>query len=339
MPGGQAAKMSVALVLSGLLVALSLVAYICSCPLPKDSGGATVYVEPGLSTRDVADLLHKEGVIRNPLFFRALARIMGADGGIQSGEYRFEPGIYAWDALRSLVRGRVVYYSLTVCEGLEVEDIASLVEERGFGTKEELIALAADRSLLPDFVQDDDVAHVRYPLEGYLFPDTYYIRKGMTVKEIVSMMLKRSNQVLAKDVRDKIRDLGLTPHEAATLASIVEREAFVPEERPTIAAVYLNRLKISMKLDADPTVVYAMGEKRGYLLLLKDLEFSSPYNTYTNPGLPPGPIGNFGKASLDAVLNPADVDYLYFVARQDGSHAFARTLSEHNDNVAEHQGD
>jgi UPF0755 protein len=332
-------RSGVAIVLTGLFVALSAAAYVYSCPLPKGSPGVTVYVEPGSSTARVADVLYQSGVIRSPLAFRALARVMRADGRIQSGEYRFEPGIFAWDAMRSLVQGRVVYYSLTVTEGLTVEETAEMVQERGFGDRDELLSLAKDRSLRPGFVTGDDLADVRYPLEGYLFPDTYYIRRGMTEKEIVSMMLRRSTQVFSKDVLDKIRAAKMTPHEAATLASIVEKEAYVPEERPSIAAVYLNRLRIGMKLDADPTVVYAIGQKAGYSLLFKDLETESPYNTYTHAGLPPGPIGNFGKASLDAVLNPANVDYLYFVAKKDGSHAFARTLSDHIVNVAKCQHD
>lgn len=327
-----------ALVLSALLLVLSVVTYLLSCPLPRDFGKVTVYVEPGSSTAVVAEQLRQKGVIRSPLAFRALSRLMGADGKIQSGEYQFEPGIYAWDAIASLVQGRVVYYSLTVREGLTVEQIASLVEGRGFGSKQVFLGICKDPSLVPEIVSQNAVSGTRYPLEGYLFPDTYYIRKGMSEKEIAQMMFKRFTQVFTGDLQGKAKDVGLAPYEVATLASIVEREAFVAEERPVIAAVYLNRLRIGMKLDADPTVTYAIGKEAGYAPLLKDLEVDSPYNTYRNPGLPPGPIGNFGAASLTAVLGPAKVDYLYFVAKKDGSHAFARTLSEHNANVATYQG-
>ena len=320
-----------------LLAAVSAVAYVYSCPMPKNSPGVTVYVPPGASTAQVADLLYKNGVIRYPLAFRILSRLMSADSKIQSGEYRFEPGIFAWDAMKSLVQGRVVYYSLTVREGLTVEEIASLVEERGFGNRDKFLELAKDASLLPAFVRKEEVAEAKYTLEGYLFPDTYYVRKGMSEKDIIFMMLKRTSQVFSSDVLAEIHKLGMTPHEVATLASIVEKEAYVPSERATIAAVYLNRLEIGMKLDADPTVVYAMGQKAGYSLTYKDLEADSPYNTYKNPGLPPGPIGSFGEASLNAVLHPDKVDYLYFVAKEDGTHAFAKTLSEHNLNVARYQ--
>ena len=324
-------------VLVSLLAAVSAVAYVFSCPLPKESPGVTVYVTPGLSMSQVAELLSQNRVIRSPGAFRILSRLAAADSRVQSGEYRFEPGIFAWDVLKSLVQGRVVYYSLTVREGLTIEEIAALVEERSFGDRGKFLEVAKDLSLLPAFVSKDDVKEAKYPLEGYLFPDTYYVRKGMSEKDIVLMMLKRTSQVFSADVLAQIRQMGMTPHEVATLASIVEKEAFVPSERATIAAVYLNRLQIGMKLDADPTVVYAIGERSGYSLKYKDLEIDSPYNTYKNTGLPPGPIGNFGEDSLKAVLHPDKVDYLYFVAKADGTHAFAKTLSEHNRNVAIYQ--
>ncbi len=333
----RAARPGIALVLTLLLVAVAGVGFIFSCPLPKGSPKVTVYVEPGSSTAKVADLLYRARIVRDPLAFRVLARLMRADGKLQSGEYEFEPGIFAWDAMRSLVSGRVVYYSVTVREGLPVEQIASLIEERGFGKKEAFLELCKDPSYLPDFISADSQGEVRYALEGYLFPDTYFIRRGMTEKEIVQMMVKRFTSVFTSDLLSKARSANMSPREVAALASIVEREAYAPEERPVIAAVYLNRLRIGMKLDADPTVVYAVGKEAGYAPLYKDLEVDSPYNTYKNAGLPPGPIGNFGKASLEAVLAPAKVDYLYFVAKKDGTHAFARTLSEHNVNVAKYQ--
>jgi UPF0755 protein len=319
-------------------VAVGAVSHLCSCPLPETSGPVTLLVEPGMSTRDVALLLKSHGVIRSDLFFRVLTRVKGADGRIQAGEYSFEPGIHALDVLDSLVRGRVIYYSLTVREGLSLDQIAAVVEERGFGSKEAFVEAASDKSLAPDYVPAEYLESAKTPLEGYLFPDTYYIRRGMSERELVLMMLKRLEQVFTKEMQEKAARVDLTPHQAATLASIVEREAQVASERPIIAAVYLNRLRIGMKLDADPTVLYALGKPPDAQVLWKDLEVDSPYNTYRNPGLPPGPICNFGKASLEAVLSPEDVDYLYFVAKNDGTHAFARTLSEHNANCATYQG-
>lgn len=336
--GMRVGRFGVAIALSLLLVLVAAVGYVFSCPLPKGAPGVTVYVAPGSSTAQVAQALRENGVVRSPLAFRALARLTRADGRLQSGEYEFEPGMFAWDVIASLTTGRVIYYSVTVREGLTVEQIASLIEERGFGQRDEILALCRDASLLPVAVPADAGGRVRYALEGYLFPDTYYVRRGMSGKEIVQMMLKRFSAVFTRDLTDRAARAGMRPHEVATLASIVEREAQASEERAVIAGVYLNRLRIGMKLDADPTVAYALGEEPGYAPLLRDLEVDSPYNTYTNAGLPPGPIGNFGAASLEAVLAPAKVDYLYFVAKNDGTHAFARTLAEHNRNVAIYQG-
>lgn len=338
-PSPRARRYGVALALTALLVATATAWHVFSCPLPKEAPPVTVFVEPGSSTAQVADLLHKNGIIRYPLAFRVLSRIMRADGRLQSGEYRFEPGVFAWDAITALKTGQVVYYSVTLREGLTVEQIAALIEESGFGSAEEILELCKDPSLLPVPEPPAGLGKVRYPLEGYLFPDTYYFRKGMTSKEIVQMMTKRFSAVFTEELVREAEKAGMTPHDVATLASIVESEAYAPEERPVIAAVYLNRLKIGMKLDADPTVVYGLGEEPGYALLWRDLDSDSPYNTYRQPGLPPGPIGSFGEASLKAVLAPADVGYLYFVAKKDGTHAFARTLAEHNRNVAAHRGD
>lgn len=320
-----------------LLAVASGIAYLGSCPLPAEDGPVTLTVPEGYSTAQVAELLHESRIIRNRLLFRALTRLMGADGKIQSGEFDFEPGIYAWDCVKSLLQGRPIYYTLTVPEGFSVESIGKLIEDRGFGSAVEFIEVAKDLSLLPDFISSDRIGETRYPLEGYLFPDTYYIRKGMSEREIAVMMLNRFAQVFDKDLRDEAEAMGMTPHEVCTLASIVEKEAYDPDERTTIAGVFLNRLDISMTLGACPTVLYAINKPEGPLLW-SETEVDSPYNTYKYAGLPPGPIASFGKASLEAALNPRDVDYLYFVAKSDGTHAFARTLTEHNRNIALYQG-
>lgn len=291
------------------LIGLSLFAYWSSCPLPKDSDPVSVEVFPGDSTREIAAMLHEKGIIRSPLLFRIVSRTLKADGRMQAGEYRFESGIFVWDAIESLVEGRVVYYTLTVREGLCVEEIASLIEERGFGDRERFLEIARNPELVASYVSPGELEETRYPVEGYLFPDTYSIRKGISEEDLVSMMLKRFSQVFTKELRDKAQGQGFSVHQVSILASLVEKEAMVDEERPVIAAVYINRTKIGMKLDADPTVLYALGRFNG-TLLWKDLEVDSPFNTYKYQGLPPGPIANFGKSSLEAVLNPANVNCL-----------------------------
>ncbi len=319
------------------LVGLCLFAYWSSCPLSRNSDPVSVEVFPGDSTREIAAMLHENGIIRSPLLFRIVSRALKADGRMQAGEYCFESGIFVWDAIESLVAGRVVYYTLTVREGLCVEEIASLIEERGFGNKERFLEIARNPEVVSSYVSPGELEKTRYPVEGYLFPDTYNIRKGIAEEDLISMMLKRFSQVFTKELKDKAENQGLSVHQASILASLVEKEAMADEERPLIAAVYINRTNISMKLDADPTVLYALGRFNG-TLLFKELEVDSPYNTYKYPGLPPGPIANFGKSSLEAVLSPADVNYLYFVSKNDGTHAFSRTLDEHNRNVALYQG-
>ncbi len=320
-----------------LIAGYALAMHWSSCPLPADSPPVTVVIESGASSRDIADALHRAGVIRSPFWFRLVSKVLKADGKMQAGEFSFEPGILVWDAISVLVEGKVVYYPITVREGLRVEDIAALIEEQGFGNRDRFLELAKSPELVAAFAGPEELEDTLYPVEGYLFPDTYNVSKGMSEEQLIAMILDRFSQVFNEELRDKASQMGLTVHEVATLASLVEKEAMVPEERPVIAAVFLNRLKIGMKLGACPTVLYALGRPSG-TLLLKELEIDSPYNTYMYPGLPPGPISNFGRSSLEAVLNPADVDYLYFVSKNDGTHAFSRTLEEHNRNTALYQG-
>ena len=196
--------------------------------------------------------------------------------------------------------------------------------------------MAKDPSYISEYASETELEDTRYPLEGYLFPDTYYIRKGMNEEELIDMMLRRFAQMFDGEIREKAKNLNLTPHQVCTLAAIVEKEAMIDEERPVIAAVFLNRIKYGMRLDADPTVLYTAGKTSGPIYK-SDLELDSPFNTYIHTGLPPGPISNFGRACLDAIVNPAPVDYLYFVSKNDGTHAFSTTLHEHNENVARYQ--
>ncbi len=319
------------------LVGVCLFVFLSSCPLPDNSDPLTVVIEPGASTRDISRVLYEAQIIRSQSLFRIVSRVLQADGQMKAGEYRFGPGIFVWDTISKLVEGRVVHYPLTVREGLSVEEIADLVEQSGFGDKQRFLEIAKNPDLMVSLVSPGELENTIYPVEGYLFPDTYNVWRGITEEQLISMMLGRFTQVFTEELRDKAEDIGLSVHQVATIASLVEKEAVVDDERPVIAAVYCNRIKIGMKLDADPTVLYALGRFNG-TLLWKELEVDSPYNTYKYPGFPPGPISNFGKSSLEAVLAPANADYLYFVSKNDGTHAFSRTLSEHNRNVVLYQG-
>jgi len=304
-----------------------LAAYSMLAPVGSDPRQSMVIEIPrGASTADIAALLQREGLIRNAILFRVYAYLKGLDSRLQSGEYQFSPAMTVKEILSYLARGKVVEHSFTVPEGLTVEQVAALLESRGLGSRKRFLEVARSGDLRPEFVPRD--VPLREPLEGYLFPETYLLTRGTGEEEIVRIMLDRFHTVFTPEFRRRARELGLSVHEVVTLASIIEKEAAVDRERPLISAVFHNRRRLGMRLDADPTVKYVMASPP-QILSLKDLEVDSPYNTYKYAGLPPGPIANPGEAALRAALYPADVDYLFFVAKNDGTHVFSRTLREH----------
>ncbi|ADU51331.1 aminodeoxychorismate lyase [Thermaerobacter marianensis DSM 12885] len=309
-------------------------------PRPGSTQAVVVRVPRGASSVEIAELLYRRGLIRDPLAFRVLARLQGRDGELRAGVYRLSPGMPAAAILDKLARGEILTARFTIPEGWTVAQVADHLDRQGLVDRQAFRA-ALDRAAAtwPYLPRDPKArAALKEPLEGYLIPDTYRVPVDESGRAdpalVVRMMLDRFRQVFGEGEEERARRLGLTVHQAVTLASIVEREARVADERPVIAAVYLNRLERGMSLDADPTVLYALGRTSG-TLTYRDLRTDSPYNTYRYPGLPPGPIGAPGRAALQAVLQPADVDYLYFVLSPDGSgrHRFARTLAEHNRNV------
>lgn len=319
----------------GLVVVLVTGMWVKAQLAPVSPGSeeqVIVQIPRGASSWSIGRVLSERGLIRDPQFFRLMTRLRGLDGRLRAGQYRLGPGMSPAEIMDKLARGDVVRYTITIPEGLTVEQIAALLDEKGFTDKEEFLKAARDVEKVRDYLPPE--LKTIEPLEGYLFPDTYTVTAETAPADLVDVMLDRLEEVLTDQFRARAEQLGLSIHQLLTLASIIEREARVPDERPTISAVYHNRLRIGMKLDADPTVRYALGKIDGPLLW-KDLEVDSPYNTYRNPGLPPGPIANPGLASIQAALYPADVKYLYFVARGDdsGGHLFATTLTEHNRNV------
>ena len=237
--------------------------------------------------------------------------------------------MHALDVVDTLARGNVYTRLLTLREGLTIVEMAQVFEEKGFGTAADFRAAAADASLIADL---DPLAR---DLEGYLFPETYSLPRDTPAKVVVAQMVAGFKTALTAEVRGAAKEQGLTIRELVTLASLVEKETGAGDERPVVAAVYRNRMKINMGMQADPTVIYALqkaGQYRGNLTR-ENLQFDSPYNTYRYAGLPPGPIASPGRAALVASAKPADVDYLYFVSKNDGTHVFASTLEEHNRNV------
>jgi UPF0755 protein len=292
-----------------------------------------VDIPQGSGPASMGRRLEAAGVVRSAAAFRVAVWMRGAGQRLQAGEYRFDAPMTPVAVVDKIVKGDVYLQPITFREGLTIRQMAALFESKGFGPAREFTAAARDASLIRDLdPQAPD-------LEGYLFPDTYSLPRRTTASQLVARMVEGFEKSLAPEVRQRAAARGLGIRELVTLASLVEKETGKAEERPLVAAVYSNRLKIGMGMQADPTVIYALEHAGRYSgnLTREDLRFDSPYNTYRYAGLPPGPIASPGKASLEAAASPADVPYLYFVSRNDGSHVFATTLDEHNRNVHQWQ--
>jgi UPF0755 protein len=286
-------------------------------------------VPPGASFGTVVDTLVARGVLTRATAFRVYARLRGDDRRVRSGRYRLVPGT-GWDQLLTvLTEGRVVTVPMTVPEGFRLTQIAPRIAEVTEATREAVTA-AMDA---PDVHQVYDVPGPG--LEGYLFPDTYRFAAGVPIPSVLEAMTRRYKSFWTPERVARLDSLDMTERDLVTLASIVQSEARKVEEMPRIASVYHNRLRLGWLLQADPTVIYALGGYRERLLFAAiDSVADSPYNTYTQRGLPPGPIGAPGEAALVASLYPVDEPFLYFVAWPDGSHVFSRTLAEHNRAIA-----
>lgn len=292
-----------------------------------------VLIEPGSGTRAIGERLIQAGVVRNDMTFRAALWRTGRARSLQAGEFRFDRPMTPTEVIEKIARGDVHNRRITFPEGLTVQEMARIYEQQGFGKAAAFIAGARDASPVRDI--DPSAGD----LEGYLFPETYSMPRDATAARLVQLMVGRFRQLFTPEMQQAGQAIGLTPRQVVTLASLVEKETAVPAERPIVAGVYLNRLKIGMGMQADPTVIYALQRAGRYdgNLRRDDLSFDSPYNTYRYSGLPPGPIASPGLASLKATVAPAQVEYLYFVSRNDGAHVFARTLREHNENVRQYQ--
>lgn len=298
-----------------------------------DGAEQFVVIEPGSGTRNIGQRLIQAGVIRDDATFRAALWRSGRARTLKAGEFRFDRPMTPAEVIDKIARGDVYNRRITFPEGLTIQEMARIYEQQGFGKAAAFVEAARD----PAAIHSIDPAAT--DLEGYLFPETYAVPRDTTAAKLVGLMVERFKQLFTHEMQKAAQSLELTPREAVTLAALVEKETAQPAERPIVAAVYLNRLKIGMAMQADPTVIYALQRAGRYNGNIRrdDLSFDSPYNTYRYPGLPPGPIASPGLASLQAAVSPANVDYLYFVSRNDGSHVFARTLVEHNENVRQYQ--
>jgi UPF0755 protein len=309
------------------LPALSAISALSVLACGTSAQSARVVLPPGSSFAAVTDSLAAHRVITNRRWFKLLARVRGVDRSVHAGVYEFPAGASEWRVLGMLAKGKKAALRFTVPEGLTIQDVASLAAERLGIPEKSFVASARDGKAA------SAILGIEVPsFEGFLRPETYILPADIDARELVRLMAEgfKSEWLPAWDAR--LDTLRMSRLELVTLASIVEGEARADDERETIAGVYRNRLRIGMALQADPTVQYAISLKRGKRksrLFEKDYQFRSPYNTYLNPGLPPGPVNSPGRRSLEAALYPASVRYLYFVARPDGRHVFSRTYSEH----------
>ena len=292
-----------------------------------------VQIPPGAGASEIRQRLIDAGVVRDELTLRLALRWTGASRALQAGEYRFDRPMTPVEVIDKIARGDVYGQRITFPEGLTIRDMAGIYESQGLGRARDFIEASRNVSLIKDL--DPEAAD----LEGYLFPDTYTLPRNTPAPRLVERMVAGFKAAYPAELQQRAAAQMLTTREVVTLASLVEKETAQPDERPLVAAVYRNRLTIGMGMQADPTVVYALQKAGRYNgnIRKEDLSIDSPYNTYRYSGLPPGPIASPGKASLEAALSPADVEYLYFVSRNDGSHVFAKTLEEHNRNVQEYQ--
>jgi len=292
-----------------------------------------VDVASGLSPHAIGRLLVQAGVVRDMLSWRIAVWRTGAAMTLKAGEYRFVEPMTPAEVVGMLARGDVYMRTVTFPEGLTIRQMAEVYEHAGLGRASAFAEAARNVGLVSAM---DPRAR---DLEGYLFPDTYSLSRRASAADLIRRMVSRFEAALAADLREAARARGLGVREIVTLASLVEKETARPDERPLVAAVYHNRLARGIALQCDPTVIYAL-EQRGRFngnLTRADLSIDSPYNTYRYRGLPPGPIAAPGLASLEAAARPAPADYLFFVSRNDGSHAFAVSLRDHNRNVQQYQ--
>ena len=292
-----------------------------------------VVIDAGSSVAAIGATLVSAGVVIDARSFRWAVWRRGAARRLQAGEYRFTRPVSAGGVVDMLVRGEVALWPLTFPEGLTVAEMGAIFARADYGPA----SAFADAARATELVRDLDP--LATDLEGYLFPDTYALPRGASATRLVALMVAGFRDAFGYALRDEAARVGLSVRQAVTLASLIEKETAKPQERPLVSAVYHNRLRIGMRLQCDPTIIYVLARAGRYSGNLRkvDLDLDSPYNTYRYAGLPPGPIAAPGRASLDAAVRPARVDYLYFVSRNDGSHVFASTLQEHNANVRRYQ--
>jgi len=339
---------SILLLLFILLISGGGYLYIESALKPIDAGSKKfkqVDIPLGSSVTGIAETLESNGIIKSAKVFKYYVKLKN-EGGFMAGEYQLSPSMDVPEIVNRLKTGKVLAqasFKITIPEGKQLKEIAAIMAKATKQKENDVFNKLNDQEFIktlmakyPDILTEEILnASVKYPLEGYLYPATYpFYKNNPSVEEMVAAMLTKTRTVLS-DYAEQSEKKKLSVHQLLTMASLVEEEATEKADRKTIASVFYNRIKKGMMLQTDPTVLYAQGKHKARVLY-KDLEVDSPYNTYQNTGLPPGPIANAGKSSIEASLDPAETDYYYFIATADGDVIFTKTLEEHNVEKAKH---
>lgn len=309
---------------------------------PKASEIIQIEIPKGSTSTDIAQILEENNLIKNELIFRLYLNYSGNDGALKAGKYDLAQNMDIKGIIQVLVSGnnKIDSVRFTIPEGYNVKQIADKLAGEGLVDKERFLQLVKEGNFDYDFIkQIPNDKNIEYKLEGYLFPETYEIRRGATEEEVIEKMLSQFEKEWKPEWSKVAQDKGYTVHEMVTLASIVEREVVVDEERPIVAGVFYNRLDDSWSLQSCATVQFILGKQKD-TLTFDDLEIVNPYNTYVNQGLPPGPIGSPGRNSIQATIYPAEHDFYFFVTKKDnsGEHFFSKTFSEHQQNDAKSRG-
>ncbi len=299
-------------------------------PLNKSAREKIFIIKPGQSLKYIAANLEKESLISNSTWFTLFTKFKKADKKLQAGEYLLSASQPPEQILKILKKGKVKLYKITIPEGLNINEVALLVEKDSFCSKIKFLALCKDKSFTTS------LGIKAASLEGYLFPDTYFFSKQVSCKKIIKTMVDHFNKVFIEEWEIKAQSMGFSIHDIVILASIIEKETGDASERALISSVFHNRLKKNMRLESDPTVIYGIKDFDGNIKR-KHLKMLTPYNTYQIKGLPIGPIANPGELSLHAALYPEKTSYIFFVSKKDTTHKFSKTFQEHNNAVRKYQ--
>jgi UPF0755 protein len=321
---------AIVLIMGGITAFFLQLQHYAETPANQQAADTVVTISAGQSFNMTTAALTKSHIIKHPFKFKIVARLKGYDKRLQAGEYQLSASMSPIQILQKMVNGEVKLYRLTVPEGLNLYQIADLVDKVGLATKSSFIAAATNAKFAHQQGLDAET------FEGYLFPETYFFPKNTTSKTIISTMVSRFRQIFNPSWQKRAQQLRFSVHQIVILASIIEKETGAPFERPLISSVFHNRLNKKMRLESDPTVIYGLKNFDGNLKR-KHLEAPTPYNTYKRSGLPAGPIANPGKDSLEAALYPADTKYVYFVSRKDQTHQFSTNFEDHNRAVRKYQ--